>query len=692
MKENTITKAWTLYELGRSYNDQLVPNQYNVVQTNTEFFIGNQWLHLPDTPAMRGLPKPTFNILKRVASLFIASLTSSGVTLRFEPLAYYDGGNQVDPDHTTAQFANAAVSNLLEKFKFEYRLRDALFDGAQTGDYCAHFYFDPDEQPYGGMLGPHMGEIKMELVDGINVMFGNPNDRRVETQPYIIVVGRDTVEHLRWEAERYKKNKDALGKSSSKTEINPETIHSDVENEKFLGVGGRTEIISDEGNGKALYVYLYTMKEEEVDQVDPRTGETIMEDVLDDEGKPVMEDDEYGYKTPKKRAAKHIVKTVHVTKATRNAVIFEDVDTGLSRYPIAWGNWEKQKNQYHGRALVTGLLPNQIFINSMFATAMRHMQLMAFPKTVYNADLISSWSNEVGQAIAVHGLQPGMSISQVATNLRPAEMSSQIFALIDKAMAYTKECLGATDAQMGNVKPDNTSALMVLQTNAEVPLENIRSGEYEWVEDIAAILLDMMGTYYGKRPVVVEQTMEELVTGLDGVPMIDPMTGLMKTQSVARKVVQQFDFATLKNMFLNVRVDVGATTYFSEIAMTQTLDNLRKDGTLDVIQYLERIPDKLIPKKQELLDELRGRIAQGQQANAAAGAAIPEPGAPVSNPGMGGAATPSGDDGPASLIQAGPLSDDKQVAALPQQASVQYNNLPNIAKKTARIMGNARAK
>ena len=80
MKPNEKTKAWELYEQGVNYNNSLTPNQYSVVDTNTEFFIGNQWLHLPDTPAMRGLPKPTFNILKRVASLFIASLTSSGTT------------------------------------------------------------------------------------------------------------------------------------------------------------------------------------------------------------------------------------------------------------------------------------------------------------------------------------------------------------------------------------------------------------------------------------------------------------------------------------------------------------------------------------------------------------------------------------------------------------------------------------
>lgn len=92
--------------------------------------------------------------------------------------------------------------------------------------------------------------------------------------------------------------------------------------------------------------------------------------------------DAYGEPVPKRKAVRVIETTVHVTKATRTAIIYEDVDTGLTRYPIAWGNWEKQKNQYHGRALVTGLIPNQIFINQMFATAMRHLQLMAFPKTV----------------------------------------------------------------------------------------------------------------------------------------------------------------------------------------------------------------------------------------------------------------------------------------------------------------------
>ena len=107
--QNNMTRAWELYEQGRAYNNQLEPNQYSLVNTNIAFYQGNQWLHIPDTPAMRRLPKPVFNIIKRVTSLFVASLTSSGATIQFEPLT-------ASPNAATdAQRVTAEVKNLLEK-------------------------------------------------------------------------------------------------------------------------------------------------------------------------------------------------------------------------------------------------------------------------------------------------------------------------------------------------------------------------------------------------------------------------------------------------------------------------------------------------------------------------------------------------------------------------------------------------
>ena len=648
MGEDRMTKVWQRYERGRSYNNRLTPNQYNLVNTNIEFFAGNQWLHLAQTPAMQKLPKPVFNIIKRVASLFVASLTSSAASISFDELSYYSsvpeasqagrmdqsegegngqgpwtparvvgkpgvassrgttgGANGDDPaDVNGAAVATAEVQNLLEKFKIDFRIREALFDGAQTGDYCAHFWWDADAIPYGGAFGEHRGAIRMELVDGINVMFGNPNTPEVERQPYILIVGRDTVENLREEMKAHSKKAEG--------ELQPDSDFPDMS-----GVGGKTELEADAENGKVLYAYMY------------------------------------------ERRGRGDKATVHVTKATKSCVIYEDVDTGLSRYPIAWGNWEKQKNQYHGRALVTGIIPNQIFINTMFAMVMRHLQLMGFPKTVYNADVISQWNNEVGQAIGVRNLRPGERIADVAYNLQPADMSNQIIAAIDKAVALTKDCLGATDAQMGNVKPDNTSALMVLQSNAEVPLENTRAGLHEWMEDVGGILLDMIGTYYGVRPVVRDRDFDEPVLDAAGMPQLDPMTGQMQMTKVSRRVLEEYDFSRFKNLWFNVRVNAGATTYYSEIAMVQTLDNLRHDGILEAVDYLERIPDKYIPRKAELIQDLRKRAL-------------------TAAPAMGGGNVP---------LVGGPLSQDKALANLPAGVQTRFDSLPGAAQRSLQQMG-----
>lgn len=663
--QETKTRAWRYYEAGRAYNNGLTPNQYRTVNTNVEFFAGNQWLHIPETKAMSRLAKPVFNIVKRVTNLFVAALTANETTISFDSLSYYDGENLSDPTSNAAEYATAEVRNLMDKFKMNYRVREALFDGAQTGDYCAHFFWDADALPYGGAFGAYKGEIQMEMVDGINVMFGNPNDRRVQEQPYVLIIGRDTVENLRAEKRRYDK------KNKNKDGLNDDIIQSDSDTADQIGVGGRHELIqSDDKNGKCLYVYLYEKVRHEEDVIDEKTGKPAEETVLDKDGNPVplMVDgkpvvDADGTPRYKTQKVTRTVTSVYVTKATKSCNIFTGIDTGLSLYPIAWGNWEHQKNQYHGRALVTGIIPNQIFINTMFAMVMRHLQLMGFPKAVYNADLIGQWNNEVGQAIAVHGLTPGQAIGDIAGYLQPADMSNQIIAVIDKAMTYTRECLGATDVQMGNVRPDNTSALMVLQSNAEVPLENPKANMYEWYEDIGAIMLDMMGTYYGQRPLVRDREFQEVVMGADGTPMIDPMTGTMMQNTVTRRVLETFDFKQFKHLFLNIRVDVGATSTYSEISVVQTLDNLRRDGTLEVIDYLERIPDKLIPRKAELIAELRKRAqtmqAQGLNANG-------QPIQPQSS-------------GSAPAMGAG-LDEAKIIQNMPENIQSRFNSLPEVAQ------------
>ena len=76
-----------------------------------------------------------------------------------------------------------------------------------------------------------------------------------------------------------------------------------------------------------------------------------------------------------------------------------------------------------------------------------------------------------------------------------------------------------------------------------------------------------------------------------------------------KKITIDFDFSIFKNLWFNLRTDIGASNRFDEIALTQTLDNLRRDGVLNSIQYLERLPDRFLPRKDELIAELRRNLA-----------------------------------------------------------------------------------
>lgn len=518
------TKDWKLYDAGKKYNNRLKPNYYDTVDANLAFFQGDQWRNLE----AENMPKPVFNIIKRVITFFVASLTSSKSKLHFEPLTHSETEqDQLNP----SKIANAQVNNLFEKFKMDFKIKEALFDAAITGDACAHFYFDMSKKPYGNAFADIKGEIEMELVDGTNVFFGNANNSRVDIQPYIIISGRDTVENLREEAKRWKQVQQEI-----------DGIQADKNYGEQAGDSSKIEVESDD-YGKALYIIVY--------RKDKKTG------------------------------------TIKASKSVENAYIYKDIDTGLSHYPVAWMNWEKQKNQYHGRAICTGMLPNQIFINRMFAMVMYHLMMTAFPKAVYNADLIDIWSNEIGVAIPVSGMPLEAPIKNVAGYLEPGNMSGQIIQTIELAMQYTKETLGISDASLGNIDPKNTSATIAVQKSSAIPLENPRANLYEWIEDIGQVLFDMMGTYYGMRPVIIE---------VDG-----------------QKQAIQFDFGQFKNMWLNVKADVGESSYWSEIAAIQTLDNLLAQGHIDLISYLERVPDEYIPQKEELISQIKQNMQMQQE-------------------------------------------------------------------------------
>ena len=272
--------------------------------------------------------------------------------------------------------------------------------------------------------------------------------------------------------------------------------------------------------------------------------------------------------------------TVQCCKTTHDVVIREVWDTGYRLYPLAWMSWEKIKNSYHGQAALTGLIPNQIFVNKLWAMAMQHVKLSAFPKVFYDRNRIPEWTNKVGQAIGVNGNPNDL----IAANFRTADLSAQLLELVDRTINYTKEFLGASDAALGNVKPDNTSAIIAVQKANAVPLELQRLAYYQFCEDYIRILIDMMRADYGVRSVTAD------------------MDGSGVKQAVT------LDFSAINADALELNIDVGSSSYWSELTQIQTLDNLFSKGIIaDAATYLDAMPDKYVPGKQKIIEQIKAR-------------------------------------------------------------------------------------
>ena len=86
--------------------------------------------------------------------------------------------------------------------------------------------------------------------------------------------------------------------------------------------------------------------------------------------------------------------------------------------------------------------------------------------------------------------------------------------------------------------------------------------------------------------------------------------GQMQIKTVSRRVIEEYDFSELKHLYFSSRVDVGAGNTYSQAAMMQTLDNLRREGVIEFIDYLERVPDSVVPRRQELIQKLKGEAAR----------------------------------------------------------------------------------
>jgi len=498
-------QVWATYEQCKDYDNILGLGAK--VSENERFYRGVQW----DGAGGASLPKPVFNVIRRIINYYSSSILSSSVAMRFSYSSPFGAGMGKESSLKYEDALNKICEKHWETQRMDELMDDALHDAAITGDAVAYTYWDPKIKT-GQKFS---GDFRTVLLDNTDVFFGCPILRGVKSQPWIIIAASEEVESLREAA-----------KNSGRPKSEIELITPEKDKDGFPPLPG-------ENNRAISLIKLWKNKDNKV----------------------------------------------MFAKYTKSAVVIPETDTGLAEYPICVLNWTKSKTSWHGEAAVTGLIENQTFINKAFAMVMKHMMDTAFSKVVYDGTIISEWTNRVGEAVKVDG-----PVENVAKVVLPGQLQPGMLEVIAMAINATKESMGATETALGEVKPENTSAILALQKASSLPLETVKRQFYRFVEDIGLVWLDFINAYYGNGRLVRVNTKD----GEEFLP---------------------FEKSPSEGELFDCRVDVGASSYYSEIAALNTLDNLLSKGLISVTDYLERVPQNIIPKKDELIKEIAKRNA-----------------------------------------------------------------------------------
>ena len=384
-----------------------------------------------------------------------------------------------------------------------------------------------------------------EIVKKNDVYYGNENDDDIQAQPYILIRKRMPLSNA---------IEFALNEGMSESEI-PNII---TDNDNF------------EESGEAS-------KEEVDDMV------TIVYKMYKQDG------------------------TVHYSVATRLVDIVEDVDTGLSLYPIAHFVWEEKEGSARGEGEVRYLIPNQIEVNKTEMRRVLTVKNQAYPHKVVDVSRVENPQalDTVGGTIRTKGNLPVDDVHKIVGTIPPAQMSPDVKQLQEDLIQVTRELAGAGDTATGQVNPESASgrAILAVQQASQAPMTEQKESYKNFIEDIAKIDLEYL-VVYSEDGINMEETMTDPMTGEEYVQMVNvPQTVLQQLQAT-------------------VKIDITPKGVYDRFAMEQTMENFLMNGffnpqrVAEFEAYVKALPDDSVAPKQDLLEGIENikktqqRIAQ----------------------------------------------------------------------------------
>lgn len=189
---------------------------------------------------------------------------------------------------------------------------------------------------------------------------------------------------------------------------------------------------------------------------------------------------------------------VYMEKGTRLVQFIKNKDTGLSEYPLTHMTWSTKKGWARGEGEVRNLIANQLEVNKTLMRRALVAKNTAYPQKVVDIEKIANPDaiDNVGGIIKVSGTNV-QDVSKVFQVTQPAQMSTDVEKLQRELIDTTRNLASASDAATGQIKPESASgrAILAVQQASQQPLTDQLVRLKTALEQLARIWIDMLILY-----------------------------------------------------------------------------------------------------------------------------------------------------------------------------------------------------
>lgn len=456
-KEIKETKIWTMYDKCVMFANK--KGLYSNLDRNNNFYNGDQWEGL----LIEGIEPVVYNFIKPIVNYKTGKITESLRAINYSA-DNIDSTEFRSVAKKVCDLLNQRAARVWEKDRMDHMLKKFLKKAAIGGEGVIYVSYDEETK-----------NPKNELLNMVDVYYGNENESDIQSQPYILIKQRKSVMEVKEIAKAYGvKDKDL------------DYIIGDNDNIEEAGTDAKDEL----ENMCTIVTKLY------------RSNGTI-----------------------------------RYAKATKYLDIKEDTNMGTTLYPLTHMLWCEKEGSARGEGEVRILIPNQIETNKTAMRRLLTAKNTAYPQKIYDVDKIQNPEaiDTVGGTIEVSGMGVD-DVSKAFSTTKPTQMSPDVEKIQNELISTSRELANASDTATGQVNPEDASgrAILAVQQASQQPLTEQNTSLNVACEDLARIWFDMWQTY--NEGMKLENVKTDPTTGEDIIEIVDVEPSVLEELKVSVKI------------------------------------------------------------------------------------------------------------------------------------------------------------